>query len=90
MYYRGASAAILVFDITKMSSLNTLKKWVEELRMNGPKDIVISIAGNKADLEDQRVRYAIVLLCCSCSALSCHVYSMYVFYLFICMCSCLF
>ena len=56
MYYRGAAAAILVYDITKLSSFSTLKNWIDELRANGPKDIVIAIAGNKADLEDQRVR----------------------------------
>lgn len=57
MYYRGAAAAIIVYDITKLSSFNTLKNWIDELRANGPKDIVIAIAGNKADLEDQRVRW---------------------------------
>lgn len=55
MYYRGAAAAIIVYDITKLSSFSTLKNWIDELRANGPKDIVIAIAGNKADLEDQRV-----------------------------------
>ena len=43
MYYRGAAAAILVYDITKLSSFSTLKNWIVELRANGPKDIVIAI-----------------------------------------------
>ena len=55
MYYRGAAAAIIVYDITRANTFNTLKTWVEELKSKGPKDIIIAIAGNKADLEEQRV-----------------------------------
>lgn len=55
MYYRGAAAAILVYDITKATSFRTLQNWVRELKEKGPKDIAIAIAGNKSDLEDQRV-----------------------------------
>lgn len=57
MYYRGAAAAIVVYDITRQNTFKTLKNWIEELRSQGPKDIAIAIAGNKADLEDQRVCY---------------------------------
>jgi GTPase SAR1 family protein len=56
MYYRGAAAAIVVYDITRSSSFKTLKHWVEELKTKGPKDIAIAIAGNKADLDHMRVR----------------------------------
>lgn len=56
MYYRGAAAAILVYDITRASTFKTLQAWVDELKSKGPKDIAIAIAGNKADLEDSRVR----------------------------------
>lgn len=54
MYYRGAAAAIVVYDITRATTFRTLKNWVDELRSKGPKDIAIAIAGNKADLEHQR------------------------------------
>ncbi len=57
MYYRGAAAAILVYDITRSSTFKTLQTWVEELKSKGPKDIALAIAGNKADLEENRVRY---------------------------------
>jgi hypothetical protein len=56
MYYRGAAAAIIVYDITKTSSFNTLKNWVRELQQLGPENIVIAVCGNKADLEEKRVR----------------------------------
>lgn len=54
MYYRGAAAAILVYDITRNSTFRTLQNWVEELKQKGPKDIALAIAGNKADLADSR------------------------------------
>ena len=54
MYYRGAAAAIIVYDITRSTSFKTLKHWVEELKSKGPKDIAIAIAGNKSDLENPR------------------------------------
>jgi len=54
MYYRGASAAIIVYDITKQSSFETMTRWVEELKQRAPPNIVLAIAGNKIDLENQR------------------------------------
>jgi len=55
MYYRGASAAIIVYDITKQSSFDTMRNWVEELKQRAPPNIVLALAGNKIDLENQRV-----------------------------------
>lgn len=60
MYYRGSAAAILVYDITRASTFKTLQNWVEELQSKGPKDIALAIAGNKADLEESRVRLKII------------------------------
>ena len=33
MYYRGAAAAIVVYDITKKDSFNGAKSWVKELQV---------------------------------------------------------
>ncbi|XP_075427442.1 ras-related protein Rab-22A isoform X2 [Ascaphus truei] len=54
MYYRGSTAAIIVYDITKEDTFSTLKNWVKELRQHGPPNIVVAIAGNKCDLNDLR------------------------------------
>lgn len=54
MYYKGAAAAIVVYDMTRPESFGTLQKWVAELRDKGPEDIRICVAGNKKDLEAQR------------------------------------
>ncbi|XP_060595033.1 ras-related protein Rab-22A-like [Ruditapes philippinarum] len=54
MYYRGASAAIVVYDVTRESSFPGVKDWINELNKNASGNIVIAIAGNKCDLEDLR------------------------------------
>ena len=54
MYYRGAAAAILVYDMTKKSSFEKLQKWVDELKERGPDGIVLCVAANKCDLEEGR------------------------------------
>jgi len=54
MYYRGAQAAIVVYDITNAESFERAKSWVKELQRQGNPNIVISLAGNKLDLEEQR------------------------------------
>jgi len=54
MYYKGAAAAVIVYDITKPESFDTLIKWVEELKVRAPPNIVIALAGNKCDLESER------------------------------------
>jgi Ras-related protein Rab-5C len=54
MYYRNAAAAIVVYDITNEGSFEKARKWVDELRAQGSPGVVIALAGNKADLEDQR------------------------------------
>jgi len=54
MYYKGAAAAVIVYDITKPESFETLIRWVEELKVRAPPNIVIALAGNKCDLENER------------------------------------
>ncbi|KAL0950997.1 hypothetical protein HGRIS_007741 [Hohenbuehelia grisea] len=50
MYYRNAQAAVVVYDITKASSLEKAKSWVKELQRQANPNIVIALAGNKVDL----------------------------------------
>jgi len=54
MYYRGAQAAIVVFDITSSESFEKAKSWVSELQRQGSPNIVIALAGNKCDLANKR------------------------------------
>ena len=55
IYYRDADAALLVFDITDTDSFKRIQGWVRELRKMVGADIQLTIAGNKLDLERQRV-----------------------------------
>ncbi|KAH8830609.1 P-loop containing nucleoside triphosphate hydrolase protein [Flagelloscypha sp. PMI_526] len=54
MYYRGANAALLLYDITDSSSFNDVKGWLEELKKNSTPDLLIYIVGSKADLKNKR------------------------------------
>jgi len=54
MYYRGAQAALVVYDITNESSYTRAKSWVKELQTQGTARMIIALVGNKVDLEDNR------------------------------------
>ncbi|CAK9190308.1 unnamed protein product [Sphagnum troendelagicum] len=54
MYYRGAAAAVIVYDITNADSFNRAKKWVQELQRQGNPNLVMALAANKADLDSKR------------------------------------
>lgn len=54
MYYRGANAAVIVYDITNPHSFEDVKTWIDELRQNVHSDLVIHIVGSKADLSFAR------------------------------------
>ena len=53
MYYRGAAAALVVYEITSYESFERAKYWIRELSANSPETIV-TLVGNKCDLEPQR------------------------------------
>lgn len=54
MYYRGANAAILLYDITNASTFQDVRGWLEELKKNCSPDLIIYIVGAKADLHSRR------------------------------------
>ncbi|PON37410.1 Small GTP-binding domain containing protein [Trema orientale] len=53
-YYRGAVGALLVYDITKRQTFDNVQRWLRELRDHADSNIVIMMAGNKADLNHLR------------------------------------
>jgi GTPase SAR1 family protein len=55
MYYRGAQAAIVVYDVTNQDTFSRAKNWVKELQRQASPNIVIALAGNKADLSNKRM-----------------------------------
>ncbi|CAD5167194.1 unnamed protein product [Musa acuminata subsp. malaccensis] len=54
MYYRGAAAAVIVYDITNLATFARAKKWVQELQAQGSPNTIMALAGNKADLFEAR------------------------------------
>ena len=53
MYYRGAVAALIVYDITSPDSLKRSKSWIQELKKSSD-NVVVALIGNKCDLEEKR------------------------------------
>uniref|UniRef100_A0A7S3GPX1 Uncharacterized protein n=1 Tax=Spumella elongata TaxID=89044 RepID=A0A7S3GPX1_9STRA len=49
MYYRGAKAAICVFDVTNEESFDRINTWLRDLRAHADPNVVICLAGNKCD-----------------------------------------
>mmetsp|Transcript_42793 Transcript_42793/g.50174 ORF Transcript_42793/g.50174 Transcript_42793/m.50174 type:complete len:125 (+) Transcript_42793:3-377(+) len=46
-YYRKASGAVMVFDITNRASFESLKDWYKELKKFGEEAVEVIILGNK-------------------------------------------
>lgn len=49
-YFRGASGALLVFDITRPSTFTSCTQWLQDLRQIAEDGIVVILVGNKSDL----------------------------------------
>jgi Ras-related protein Rab-2A len=49
-YFRGASGALLVFDITRRSTFESVTEWLNDLRQIAEEGIVVILVGNKSDL----------------------------------------
>lgn len=54
LYYRGASAAVVVYDITSQETFQKAQYWVKELQKFGSPNIVMALVGNKSDLQASR------------------------------------
>ena len=53
LYYRGANAAVLVYDITDASSFDEMAAWLLEIRKNLGDDVILHAVGTKTDLVEQ-------------------------------------
>lgn len=54
MYYRNAQSALVVYDLTKPTSLVKARHWVAELQRQASPGIVIALVGNKLDLTNEQ------------------------------------
>ncbi|KAJ5076553.1 ras-related protein rab-35 [Anaeramoeba ignava] len=51
--YKKVEAFIIVFDLTKENTLKEVNNYLVEINQNCPPDVLIVLAGNKCDLENQ-------------------------------------
>mmetsp|Transcript_17627 Transcript_17627/g.37407 ORF Transcript_17627/g.37407 Transcript_17627/m.37407 type:complete len:217 (+) Transcript_17627:105-755(+) len=56
-YYRGATGALLVYDISRRASFDHLAQWLLDARQNAQPNMVIILIGNKSDLDRREVTY---------------------------------
>lgn len=49
MYYRGARAAMLVFDLGNEDSFHHAMSWLKDLKAHADPDVIICLVGNKCD-----------------------------------------
>ena len=53
LYYRGASAVLLVYSIIDEGSFEEMGRWLTEMRENLGNDIIIHVVGTKSDVVAQ-------------------------------------
>jgi Ras-related protein Rab-4B len=53
-YYRGAVGALILYDVTKRSTFDSLAGWISDVRSLAGHDVTLIICGNKADLDAER------------------------------------
>lgn len=53
LYYRNATAAIIIYDITNYHSYIDALNWIKEIKLYD-KNIILVLCGNKLDLQDYR------------------------------------
>ena len=54
-YYKNCVCAMIVYDITCRESFEHIQNWLQDIRDQSPKTVLIVLVGNKIDLEDKRI-----------------------------------
>ncbi|EXB84505.1 Ras-related protein RABA5c [Morus notabilis] len=53
-YYRGAVGALVVYDISRRTTFDSVKRWLDELTTHCDTTVARMLVGNKCDLENIR------------------------------------
>ncbi|PIA49580.1 hypothetical protein AQUCO_01300400v1 [Aquilegia coerulea] len=53
-YYRGAVGALIVYDISRRQTFDSIGRWLNELHSHSDMNVVTILIGNKSDLKDAR------------------------------------
>lgn len=50
LYYRGANAGVLCYDVTDARSFDEMGRWLRELKQSLGEDMIIHVVGTKSDI----------------------------------------
>ncbi|KAJ7957341.1 Ras family [Quillaja saponaria] len=53
-YYRGAVGALIVYDISRRTTFDSVGRWLDELKTHSDTTVARILVGNKCDLENIR------------------------------------
>ncbi|XP_059632070.1 ras-related protein RABA5c-like [Cornus florida] len=53
-YYRGAVGALIVYDISRRTTFDSVSRWLDELNTHSDTTVARMLVGNKCDLENIR------------------------------------
>ncbi|KAK6914401.1 Small GTPase [Dillenia turbinata] len=53
-YYRGAVGALIVYDISRRTTFESVRRWLDELNTHSDTTVARMLVGNKCDLENIR------------------------------------
>ncbi|KAE8022791.1 hypothetical protein FH972_008561 [Carpinus fangiana] len=53
-YYRGAVGALVVYDISRRTTFDSISRWLDELKTHSDTTVARMLVGNKCDLENIR------------------------------------
>lgn len=54
-HYKASDGMLLIYDVTKKSTFEGIRDWIEQIREKAPPNIQIVLIGNKIDDIDNRV-----------------------------------
>ncbi len=46
---------ILVYSVTDLKSFQNVQKWIEQIKQNADRDVIVILVANKSDLKNNRV-----------------------------------
>mmetsp|Transcript_51969 Transcript_51969/g.96159 ORF Transcript_51969/g.96159 Transcript_51969/m.96159 type:complete len:214 (+) Transcript_51969:126-767(+) len=53
-YIRDSCAAVVVYDVTSRDSFSSTSRWIQDVRNEGGRDVVVMLVGNKTDVDAKR------------------------------------
>ena len=53
-YYKNSACALIVYDISRKESFDSISTWIEDCKNSSPKSVFMVLVGNKCDLEQNR------------------------------------